>query len=77
MSEKIQLDMFRETSDGDVLQAELVALKESHNAVRKKCFAQMGQMMKLILSQQEELDFIKVKMGLSCILEKKDEAEKI
>jgi hypothetical protein len=63
--------MFRETTDDDVLKAEVAALKESHHAVRKKSFAMINELTKIMLRQQEELDYIKVKMGLTCILERK------
>jgi len=72
MTAQIQLDMFRETTETDVVMTEVTAMKESNDKVRRKLFAQNGAMMKMILQQQEELDYLKMKMGLSCILEKKD-----
>jgi len=71
MTAQIQLDMFRENTETDLLQAKFEALAESQGKCRRKLFAQNGAMMKMILQQQEELDYIKMKMGLSCILEKK------
>jgi hypothetical protein len=71
MTAQIQLDMFRETTETDVVMTEVTAMKESNDKVRRKLFAQNGAMMKMILQQQEELDYIKMKMGLSCILEQK------
>jgi len=76
MEPLIQFDMFKETTSEDILRAELAALKESHNKVRKSTFARLGELTKLYLRQQEELDFLKVKMGLSCIVERPRELEK-
>lgn len=71
MSELEQLDMFHE----DALLTELSNIKESHHAVRKRLFAelkdlnnQQKEMMKLIIRQQDELDYLRVKMGLSCFV---------
>jgi len=75
MEPLIQFDMFKETTSEDVLRAELAALRESHHAVRKKCFAQLGELTKLYLRQQEELDYIKVKIGISCILDRRDDGD--
>ena len=69
MSATIQLDMFRETTESDVLKAELEALKESHHAVRKKSFAQLNALNKLVMDQQQEIDYLRMHLGLSCILE--------
>lgn len=71
MTAQIQFDMFRETTSVDLLQAEISSMKESNDKVRRKLFAQNGAMMKIILQQQEELDYLKMKMGLTCMLEKK------
>lgn len=73
MSAQIQIEMFKESPTTDALQAEIVALRESHDKVRRKLFGQTGDLMKKIMQQQEELDFLKMKMGLSCILEKQNE----
>lgn len=72
MNALIQYDFFTETTDEDVLKAEISALKESHNAVRKKAFAQIGALTKIVLDQQNEIDFLKVKMGLACSVNKPD-----
>ena len=69
MTAQIQLDIFRETTDTDVLRAEVMALKESHNAVRKRAFAEIGGLRKLVLEQQHEIDHLKVKLGLSCYVD--------
>ena len=66
MTAQIQYDLFRETTDTDLLQGEISALKESNDKVRRKLFAQNGAMLKMILQQQEELEYIKVRLGLSC-----------
>jgi hypothetical protein len=66
MNAVVQLDMFRETTEEDVLKAELVALSESHHAVRKSTFARIGALTKLVMDQQNEIDFLKVKLGLAC-----------
>jgi hypothetical protein len=66
MTAQIQYDLFRETTDTDLLQGEISSLKESHHAVRRKLFGQQSEMMKMIMRQQEELDFLKVQLGLSC-----------
>jgi hypothetical protein len=67
----IQLDMFRETTAEDVLRAELVALRESHHAVRKKLFSQVGGLTKMVMEQQNEIDYLKIKLGLACAYEVK------
>lgn len=72
MSAQVQLEFFKEITEVDVLKAEITALKESHNAVRKRVFAQQRDMTTMILRQQEELDYLKMKMGLSCILQSKE-----
>jgi len=68
MSAQVQLDIFKEPQDVEKIGEELTALKESHDKVRKKLFGCQGEMMKIIMRQQEELDFLKEKMGLSCII---------
>jgi hypothetical protein len=70
MNAVVQLDMFRETTSEDVLKAELMALTESHHAVRKKLFGQVGALSKLVMDQQEQIDYLKVKLGLACQIEK-------
>ena len=67
----VQLDMFRETTELDVLKAEVEALKESHHAVRKRSFAELRALQKLVIDQQAELDYLKVKLNLACALERK------
>lgn len=71
MTAQVQLDFFKETTDQDVLKAEIEALKESHHAVRKNAFAQIGVLTKLLLDQQQEIEFLRMHAGLSCILEKR------
>lgn len=71
MNAQVQFDLFKETTDEDVLRAEVAALKASHDAVRKGTFARLGALTKLVLEQQKELDYLRMKMGLSCILEEK------
>lgn len=66
MNAVVQLDMFRETTEEDVLKAELAALEESHHAVRKSTFARIGALTKMVMDQQEQIDFLKVKLGLAC-----------
>lgn len=70
MNAVVQLDMFRETTSDDVLKAELVLLTESHHAVRKKLFGQVGALTKMVMDQQDQIDFLKVKLGLACQIEK-------
>lgn len=65
MTTEIQLDIFGEVKD-DKLIADIQALKESHHAVRKRAFAEIGGLRKLLLDQQHEIEYMKVKMGLSC-----------
>lgn len=70
--------MFKETTSEDILRAELAALKESHHAVRKRAFAEIGGLRKLLFDQQHEIDYLRVKLGLACalqprVLEKKDD----
>lgn len=64
----VQLDMFKETTSEDILRAEVEALKESHSAVRKKLFAQVGALQKMVLDQQEQIDYLKVKLNLACVI---------
>ena len=71
MSAKIQFDLFKETTPEDILRADLEALKESHHAVRKKLFGQVGALTKMIMDQQEEIDYLKVKLKLTCSLSDK------
>jgi hypothetical protein len=71
MNAQVQFDLFKETTDSDVLRAEVAALKESHNAVRKGMFGRLGALTKLVMEQQQEIDYLRMKMGLSCILEEK------
>lgn len=70
MTAQIQLDFFKETTDDDVLRAELAALKDSHDKVRRRAFAQIGTLTKMLLDQQQEIDFLKMHAGLCCALEK-------
>ena len=74
MSAQVQMDLFKEISQDDVLAAEISSLKESHHAVRKKSFAMINELTKIMLRQQEELDYIKVKMGLTCIVDRKNDS---
>ncbi len=67
----VQFDLFKETTDQDVLKAELEALKESHHAVRKRAFAELRGLQKIVMDQQNEIDYLKVKMGLACTVEQK------
>jgi hypothetical protein len=66
MSAKIQYDLFKDTSDIDVVKAELAALKESHDKVRKGLFKRHNELAKMYMQQQEELDYLKCKVGLAC-----------
>ena len=66
MNAVVQLDMFRETTEEDVMKAEMSALTESHHAVRKKLFGQVGALTKMVMDQQEQIDFLKIKLGLAC-----------
>ena len=71
MNAVVQFDLFEETTEKDVLKAELGALAESHHAVRKKLFGQVGTLTKMVLDQQEQIDFLKVKLGLACSVPEK------
>ncbi len=71
MSAQVQFDMFKETTSEDVLKAEVAALRESHDKVRKRLFGEVRGLQKLMLNQQNELDYLRMKMGLSCIMEQK------
>jgi len=62
--------MFQETTEEDMLRAEVAALKESHHAVRKKLFGQVGALTKMVLDQQDQIDYLKVKIGLACQIKK-------
>lgn len=66
MNAVVQLDMFVETKSEDMLRAELEALKASHDAVRRRCFAELRGLQKMALEQQAEIDYLKVKAGLAC-----------
>lgn len=76
MSAQVQLEMFKEEVDTEVLQIDLNALKESHHAVRKKLFGQQAEIMKIVMRQQEELDYLRMKMGLSCLVGKRSESDR-
>ncbi len=65
MSVQVQLDLFRESKEEDMLKAEIDALKESHHAVRKKLFGQVGALSKLVIDQQEQIDFLKYQLNLA------------
>jgi len=71
MSAQVQLDFFQETTREDVLKAELDALKESHDKVRKRLFAQVGALSKMVINQQEEIACLRVHVGLNCVVESK------
>ena len=72
MNAVVQYDLFKETTEEDVLKAELEALIESHHAVRKKAFSEIRALQKMVMDQQQELEYIKVKMGLACTVEPKE-----
>lgn len=71
MIAEIQLDFFQEVTREDALKAELDALKESHDKVRKKLFAQVGALSKMVIDQQEELACLRVHVGLKHVVEAK------
>ena len=71
MTAIVQLDMFKETTSEDILRAELEALKESHGAVRKRAFAEIRALQKMVMDQQEQIDYLKVKLNLACALPKR------
>ena len=71
MNAVLQLDMFRETTPEDMLRAQFEALKESHHSVRKRAFAELRGLQKMIIEQQAEIDYLKVKMGLACAVNAK------
>lgn len=73
MTSHIQFDLFKETTLEDVREARFTALEESHHAVRKKAFAEIRALTKMVLKQQDEIDFLKVKIGLSCYIEREKE----
>jgi hypothetical protein len=59
----IQLDLFENPSETDMLQKELKALAESQDRLRKGLFARHSELVKLIMIQQKEIDLLK--QGLS------------
>lgn len=65
MSTAVQFDFFKETTEEDVLKAEISALKESHHSVRKKMFCQMGLLTRMLLDQKNEIDSLKHRLGIS------------
>jgi len=83
MNVVVQLDMFRETTEEDVLNAKLNALEESHHAVRRRAFAEIRQVTTMMLTEKErndkqevliaylkeEIEFLKVKLGLACAIQ--------
>jgi len=71
MNVAVQTDFFHEVTSEDILRAELTALKESHHSVRKKLFAENAKLFKMYMEQQEEIAYLRMKMGLSCILDRK------
>lgn len=70
MQALIQLDLFRETTTEDILKARVDALEASHHAVRKKAFAEIRGLTKIVLDQQEQIDYLKVKLNLACPIER-------
>lgn len=70
MTAQVQFDLFEETTEQDVLKADLEELKQSHHAVRKKLFGNISSLSKMVLDQQAEIDFLKVKLGLACSVER-------
>jgi hypothetical protein len=70
MSAQIQLDFFYETTQEDIQKAEINSLKESLRATQKKAFAEIRTLSKMVVEQQERLDFLMIKLNLACPLEK-------
>ena len=66
----IQYDLFQETTDVDVLKAELKANKDTIDNVRRGLFARHNDMFKLLMQQKEQIEILNEKMGLSCLLNK-------
>lgn len=77
MQPLIQYDLFQETTDDDVQRAEIVALKDSLRGTQKKAFSEIRVLTKIVLDLQNEIDYLKVKMGLACSIEKRLEPLKI
>lgn len=57
MAQVIQLDFFEET-DMSVLKAEFATVKESCNRVRKKQFAEIGELKKIVNDLAARLEII-------------------
>lgn len=70
MSAEIQYDLFETTTEKDVLRADLDELSQSHHAVRKKLFGQISSLSKMVLDQQQQIEFLLVKLNLACPLDK-------
>jgi len=70
MSAQVQLDLFQETTTQDVMRADLDELAQSHHAVRKKLFGQLGTLSKMVLDQQQQIEYLMAKLNLACPLEK-------
>ena len=68
MSAQIQLDFFKETTTEDVMRADFAELSQSHHAVRRRTFAEIRALQKMIMDQQNEIDLLKMKAGLACIV---------
>lgn len=66
MSALVQLDMFKVTTSEDILKARIEALEASHHAVRKKVFPELRALQKVVMDQQQEIDYLKVKLNLAC-----------
>ena len=50
------MDMFSNLTPEDLMRAEIAVLKESQGAVRRKTFAMIGDLTKMVLEMQKQVD---------------------
>ena len=64
MIAELQLDLFHDLTTEDLLRAELEVLKESHHAIRRRLFAEIAGLSKVLIEQQKDIDALKLKVGV-------------
>ncbi len=59
MAYAIQFDLFESNDEISLLKKELLIIDKKYSNVQRGMFARHGEMMKLILKQQDEIDKLK------------------
>ncbi len=76
MGAEVQLDMFSNLTPEDLMRAEIAVLKESQGAVRRKTFAMIGDLTKMVLEMQKQVDALNVKVGITDARNRNDGADR-